>query len=115
MFLLYSRSFGISAGVVAGGAFPTDAGGVLDGVVCSTAMANIGLIVNTVLKFALAIGFGLSVVSGVDGELGDTVAGAVDGVDGVEGVDGVDGVDGAFVGVSGNDGVTTGGGTASLA
>ena len=112
MFLLYSRSFGISAGVVAGGTVPTDAGGVLDGVVCSTAMANIGLIVNTVLKFALAIGFGLSVVSGVDGELGDTVAGAVDGVDGVEGVDGVDG---AFVGVSGIDGVTTGGGTASLA
>ncbi len=109
MFLLYSRSFEISAGVVAGGVVPTDAGGVLDGVVCSTAMANIGLIVNTVLKFALAIGFGLSVVLGVDGELGDTVAGAVDGVEGV------DGVVGAVVGVSGIDGVTTGGGTASLA
>lgn len=106
MFLLYSRSFGISAGVVAGGAVPTDAGGVLDGVACSTAMANIGLIVNTVLKFAFAIGFGASVVSGVDGELGDTVAGAVVGVSGV---------DGAVVGVSGVDGVTTGGGTASLA
>ena len=113
MFLLYSRSFGISAGVVAGGAFPTDAGGVLDGVVCSTAMANIGLIVNTVLKFALAIGFGLSVVSGVDGELGDTVAGAVDGVDGA--VVGVSDVDGTVVGVRGVDGVTTGGVTASLA
>jgi len=109
MFLLYSRSFEISAGVVAGGVVPTDAGGVLDGVVCSTAMANIGLIVNTVLKFAFAMGFGASVVSVVDGELGDTVAGAVGGVDGVEGVDG------AFVGVSGIDGVTTGGGTASLA
>ena len=113
MFLLYSRSFGISAGVVAGGTVPTDAGGVLDGVVCSTAMANNGLIVNTVLKFALAIGFGLSVVSGVDGELGDTVAGAVDGVDGA--VVGVSGVDGTVVGVRGVDGVTTGGVTASLA
>ncbi len=112
MFLLYSRSFEISAGVVAGGVVPTDAGGVLDGVVCSTAMANIGLIVNTVLKFAFAMGFGASVVSVVDGELGDTVAGAVGGVDGV---DSVEGVDGAFVGVSGIDGVTTGGGTASLA
>jgi hypothetical protein len=75
-------------------------------------MANIGLIVNTVLKFAFAMGFGASVVSVVDGELGDTVAGAVGGVDGV---DSVEGVDGAFVGVSGIDGVTTGGGTASLA
>ena len=106
MFLLYSRSFGIAGGVVAGGVtvdLDESAGGVVaGGIVWVADIANATLIRNTSWIEVFAIGFGASVVAGIAGAAGATgatgVVGAV--VDGAV-VDGavVDGavVDGAVV------------------
>jgi len=89
MFLLYSRFFGITGGVVAGGvtvdldefaggvvAGGVVAGGVVaGGIVWVADIANATLIRNTSWIEVFAIGFGASVVAGVAGATG--VVGAV--------------------------------------
>lgn len=103
MFLLYSRSFGIEGGVVAGGVtvdLDESAGGVVvGGVVWVTDIANATLIRNTSWIEVFAIGFGASVVAGIAGAAGATgvVGAVVDGavVDGAV-VDGAVGTVGAI-------------------
>ena len=71
--MLYSRSFGITGGVVAGGVV---AGGIdAGGIVWVADIANATLIRNTSLIEVFAIGFGASVVAGITGATG--VVGAV--------------------------------------
>ena len=87
--MLYSRSFGITGGVVAGGVtadLDESAGGVVaggvvaggidaGGIVWVADIANATLIRNTSLIEVFAIGFGASVVAGITGATG--VVGAV--------------------------------------
>lgn len=88
------------------GAVGAAAGGVLVGVVCSTATASMELNPNALLKNVFAIGFGASVVAGVSGKVGGAVAGAVVGA--VLGA-------GEVAGTTGVNGAITGGGAISVA
>ena len=101
MFLLYSRSFGIAGGVVAGGVtvdLDESAGGVVaGGIVWVADIANATLIRNTSWIEVFAIGFGASVVAGVAGAAGATGATGVVGaiIDGAVGTVGAVGAVGA--------------------
>lgn len=87
--MLYSRSFGIAGGVVAGGVtvdLDESAGGVVaggvvaGGIVWVADIANATLIRNTSWIEVFAIGFGASVVAGIAGAtgvVGAVVAGAI--------------------------------------
>ena len=99
--MLYSRSFGIAGGVVAGGV-TVDLDESAGGVVWVADIANATLIRNTSWIEVFAIGFGASVVAGVAGAVGATgatgvVGAVVDGavVDGAV-VDGAVGTVGAI-------------------